>query len=626
VNIGLTFLDLLCFFYFCKQFFFMSDIIQLLPDNIANQIAAGEVVQRPASVVKELLENSVDAGADRIQLIVKEAGKILVQVIDNGKGMSERDARMCFERHATSKIKSSDDLFNLYTYGFRGEAMASIAAVAQIELRSRRAEDELGTCIRIDGSELKSHEPVACDIGTSISVKNLFFNVPARRNFLKSNPVEQRHIFDEFNRVALAYPQIAMSLYQNDLEAYNLPKENLAQRIVSIFGKSYQGQLIPCQEDTDVVKIHGYIGKPEFAKKSRGEQFFFVNGRYIRSSYLNHAITFAFSDLLGDDNHPFYVLFLEIDPKRIDVNVHPTKTEIKFDDEKVVYHIIRAAVKKSLATHNIMPSIDYDLNINFGMDPWQSDPGTKFEPGMKSSFNKKQTNQDWQSLLEGFRNTTTPRVDPNMETLKFESKINSENDERLNKDLLYSDNTTTFQLHQRYIVTQIKSGMALIDQQAAHERILFEKYLNMLTNKYVASQQFLFPQSIELNASDFQLVMEMEEEIKALGFVFNVFGKNTIVVNGIPADLPKNSDKNVFENLLEEYKKNQTELSLDKHENLALSIARKSAIKAGTKLTLTEMNALIDQLFACKIPNYAPGGNPTILLLSMEKIATLFNA
>lgn len=604
----------------------MSDIIQLLPDNIANQIAAGEVVQRPASVVKELLENSVDAGADRIQLIVKEAGKMLVQVIDNGKGMSERDARMCFERHATSKIKSSDDLFNLYTYGFRGEAMASIAAVAQIELRSRRAEDELGTCIRIDGSELKSHEPVACDIGTSISVKNLFFNVPARRNFLKSNPVEQRHIFDEFNRVALAYPQIAMSLYQNDLEAYNLPKENLAQRIVSIFGKSYQGQLIPCQEDTDVVKIHGYIGKPEFAKKSRGEQFFFVNGRYIRSSYLNHAITFAFSDLLGDDNHPFYVLFLEIDPKRIDVNVHPTKTEIKFDDEKVVYHIIRAAVKKSLATHNIMPSIDYDLNINFGMDPWQSDPGTKFEPGMKSSFSKKQTNQDWQSLLEGFRNTTTPRVDPNMETLKFESKINSENDERLNKDLLYSDNTTTFQLHQRYIVTQIKSGMALIDQQAAHERILFEKYLNMLTNKYVASQQFLFPQSIELNASDFQLVMEMEEEIKALGFVFNVFGKNTIVVNGIPADLPKNSDKNVFENLLEEYKKNQTELSLDKHENLALSIARKSAIKAGTKLTLTEMNALIDQLFACKIPNYAPGGNPTILLLSMEKIATLFNA
>jgi DNA mismatch repair protein MutL len=605
----------------------MSDIIQLLPDNIANQIAAGEVVQRPASVVKELLENSVDAGADKISLIIKDAGKLLVQVLDNGKGMSERDARMCFERHATSKIKHSEDLFNLFTYGFRGEAMASIAAVAQLELRTRREEDEVGTCVRIDGSELKSQEPVACDKGSSISVRNLFYNVPARRNFLKSNPVEQRHIFDEFHRVALAYPEIAMSLHQNDLEAYNLPKEKLAQRIVNIFGKSYQGQLIPCSEDTEVVKIHGYIGKPEFARKSRGEQFFFVNGRYIRSSYLNHAISFAYGELLGEESFPFYVLFLEIDPKRIDVNVHPTKTEIKFDDEKSVYHIIRAAVKKALATHNIIPAIDYDLNVNFGTNPWEKEQGTKFDTGSGNSFNKKQNNQDWASLLEGFRNTST-REEPSMETIKLESKINDsiENGEgRLNKDLLYSDNTTTFQLHQRYIVTQIKSGMALIDQQAAHERILFEKYLNMLQNKYVASQQFLFPQSIELNASDFELVMEMEEEIKALGFVFNVFGKNTIVVNGIPADLPKNSDKNVFENLIEEYKRNQNELSMDRHENLALSIARKSAIKAGTKLTLTEMNSLIDQLFACKVPNYAPGGNQTVILMSMEKIATLFN-
>ncbi|MCU0430204.1 MAG: DNA mismatch repair endonuclease MutL [Cytophagaceae bacterium] len=603
----------------------MSDIIQLLPENIANQIAAGEVVQRPASVVKELMENSIDAGADKISLIVKDAGKLLVQVIDNGKGMSERDARMCFERHATSKIKQSGDLFKLHTYGFRGEAMASIAAVAQVELRSKREEDEWGTAIRMDGSELKAQEPVACDKGTSIAVRNLFYNVPARRNFLKSNSVELRHIFDEFHRIALAYPAVAMSLHQNDLEVYNLPKEKLAQRVVNIFGKSYQGQLISCSEDTDVLKIQGYIGKPEFAKKSRGEQFFFVNGRYIRSNYLHHAVSFAYGELLGDDNYPFYVLFLTVDPAKIDVNVHPTKTEIKFEDEKTLYHILRATVKKALATHNIIPAIDYDLNVNFGISPSEMTQGTNFDLGNGgNTFQKKKNNQDWQSLLEGFRNTS-PREEPSMETLKFESKINDGNNERLNKDLLYSDNTTTFQLHQRYIVTQIKSGMALIDQQAAHERILYEKYLNMLQNKYVASQQFLFPQSIELNASDFELVMEMEEEIKALGFVFNVFGKNTIVVNGIPADLPKNSDKNVFENLIEEYKRNQSELQLNRHENLALSIARKSAIKAGTKLTLTEMNSLIDQLFACKVPNYAPGGNQTVILLSMEKIAQLFN-
>lgn len=612
----------------------MSDIIRLLPDSIANQIAAGEVVQRPASVVKELLENSIDAGSTRIQLIVKDAGKQLIQVIDNGIGMSATDARMSFERHATSKIRQSEDLFNIKTFGFRGEAMASIAAVAQVEMKTKKSGEELGTLLKIEGSEVKLQESTACEKGTSISVKNLFFNVPARRNFLKSNPVELRHILDEFQRVALAHPEIEFSFYQNDLETYILRGDKLAQRIVDLFGKGYREQLISCREETDFVDIKGFIGKPQFAKKSRGEQFFFVNNRYIKSSYLNHAVMFAYDQLIGDDSFPFYVLFIEIDPKRIDINVHPTKTEIKFDDEKTVYAMVRAAVKKALATHNIAPSIDYELDINFNIP--SSQRGTDFEEKDISSKNisytprnNNETNQHWETLYKGFENKENLEKFKHYEemtVLTLGSKINS-NEETggLNKDMLYADNTTTFQLHNKYIVTQIKSGMALIDQQAAHERILYEKYLSMLHNKFGASQQFLFPQSIELSPNDFTLLMEMEEEIKSLGFVYNIFGKNTIVVNGIPADIPNANEKNLFESLIEQYKQNQSELKLEKKENLARSLAKRSAIRPGTKLTLTEMNALIDQLFACKMPTYAPNGNLTLVLLSMDKIASMFH-
>ncbi len=611
----------------------MSDIIRLLPDSIANQIAAGEVVQRPASAVKELLENAIDAGSTKIQLIVKDAGKQLIQVIDNGIGMSATDARMSFERHATSKIRQSEDLFNIRTFGFRGEAMASIAAVAQVEMRTKKSGDELGTCLKVEGSEVKLQESVACEKGTSISVKNLFYNVPARRNFLKSNPVELRHILDEFQRVALAHPEIEFSFYQNDLETYTLKIDNLAQRIVDLFGRGYREQLISCKEETDFVDIKGFIGKPEFSKKSRGEQFFFVNNRYIKSSYLNHAVMFAYDRLIGDDSFPFYVLFIEIDPKRIDINVHPTKTEIKFDDEKTVYAMVRAAVKKALATHNIAPSIDYELDINFNIPPSQR--GTNFEEkeftGSNISYtprNNNETNNHWDTLYNGFENKNLEKLKryEEMTVLTLGSKINStEENGGLNKDMLYSDNTTTFQLHNKYIVTQIKSGMALIDQQAAHERIQYEKYLNMLQNKFGASQQFLFPQSIELSPNDFTLLMEMEEEIKSLGFVYNIFGKNTIVVNGIPADIPNANEKNLFESLIEQYKQNQSELKLEKKENLARSLAKRSAIRPGTKLTLTEMNSLIDQLFACKMPTYAPNGNLTLVLMSMEKIASMFH-
>jgi DNA mismatch repair protein MutL len=611
----------------------MSDIIRLLPDSIANQIAAGEVVQRPASAVKELLENSIDAESTKIQLVVKDAGKQLIQVIDNGVGMSATDARMSFERHATSKIRKTEDLFNIKTFGFRGEAMASIAAIAQVEMKTRKGNEELGTLLKIEGSELKLQESVACEKGTSISIKNLFYNVPARRNFLKSNSVELRHILDEFQRVALAHPEIEFSFYQNDLETYNLKADNLAQRIVDLFGKNHREQLISCKEETDFVNIDGFIGKPEYSKKSRGEQFFFVNNRFIKSSYLNHAVMFAFDKLIGDDSFPFYVLFIEIDPKKIDINVHPTKTEIKFDDEKTVYAMVRAAVKKALATHNIAPSIDYELDINFNIPSHQRgrefDDSKKEFSGKNISYTPKtnsETNQHWETLYQGFENRENLKQYEEMTLLTLGSKINDTEDSSiLNKDLLYSDNTTTFQLHNKYIVTQIKSGMALIDQQAAHERIYYEKYLNMLQNKFGASQQFLFPQSIELSPNDFALLMEMEEEIKSLGFVYNIFGKNTIVVNGIPADIPNANEKNLFESLIEQYKQNQTELRLERKENLARSLAKRAAIRPGTKLSLTEMNSLIDQLFACKMPTYAPNGNLTLVLMTIEKIASMFH-
>lgn len=611
----------------------MSDIIRLLPDSIANQIAAGEVVQRPASAVKELLENSIDAESTKIQLVVKDAGKQLIQVIDNGVGMSATDARMSFERHATSKIRKTEDLFNIKTFGFRGEAMASIAAIAQVEMKTRKGNEELGTLLKIEGSELKLQESTACEKGTSISIKNLFYNVPARRNFLKSNPVELRHILDEFQRVALAHPEIEFSFYQNDLETYNLKADNLAQRIVDLFGKNHREQLISCKEETDFVNIDGFIGKPEYSKKSRGEQFFFVNNRFIKSSYLNHAVMFAFDKLISDDSFPFYVLFIEIDPKKIDINVHPTKTEIKFDDEKTVYAMVRAAVKKALATHNIAPSIDYELDINFNIPSHQRgrefDDDKKEFGGKNISYTPKtnsETNQHWETLYQGFENHENLKQYEEMTLLTLGSKINdTEDTSTLNKDLLYSDNTTTFQLHNKYIVTQIKSGMALIDQQAAHERIYYEKYLSMLQNKFGASQQFLFPQSIELSPNDFTLLMEMEEEFKSLGFVYSIFGRNTIVVNGIPADIPTTNEKNLIESLIEQYKQNQTELRLEKKENLARSLAKRSAIRPGTKLSLTEMNSLIDQLFACKMPTYAPNGNLTLVLMTTEKIASMFH-
>lgn len=611
----------------------MTDIIQLLPDAIANQIAAGEVVQRPASALKELLENAVDAGATHVQVVVKDAGKQLIQVIDNGKGMSATDARMSFERHATSKIRSSQDLFAIRTFGFRGEALASIAAVAQVELKTRQTDAELGTLIQIEGSEVKKQEPVAVPIGTSVAMRNLFFNVPARRNFLKSNPVEMRHIVDEFQRVALSYPEVAFSLFQQDLEVFSLPAGKLSQRIVGLFGKNYQGQLIPCEEQTPHVNVKGYIGKPENSKKSRGEQFFFVNNRFIKSSYLHYAVNSAFEGLIANDQHPFYVLFLDINPAQIDINVHPTKTEIKFEDERTVYGVIRSAVKQALGAHHVMPTLDFSMDVNFQKN-WTSNPDTKVQVDREYSYKtfntpefKKSSTSGWERLFEGDSGAVPPSLrkpEDDQEILTFPSKA-SAGETRFMIPREEGESTgTTFQVELSYIVAQMSSGLLIIDQQSAHELVLYERYTRQIQSAKGASQQCLFPPTVQLNAGDFSLVMDMLPELQSLGFVVEEFGKNTVLIQGVPADVPVKNEKELFEGLIEQFKNFRNELSLDKRENLARSLSRRSSIRKGQKLNPQEMETLVGQLFTCQNPNYSPAGNKTFVKLDLTSIHSFF--
>lgn len=628
----------------------MSDIIHLLPDAIANQIAAGEVVQRPASALKELMENAIDAGATVVKVLVKDAGKALIQVIDNGKGMSLTDARMSFERHATSKIRTSEDLFAIRTFGFRGEALASIAAVAQVELKTKQKGAELGTLIQIEGSDIKKQEPIATTEGTSIAVKNLFFNVPARRNFLKSNSIEMRHLVEEFQRVALSYPEVAFTFYQNDMEFFNLNSGKLSQRIVGIFGKNYQGNLVSCSEDTPHLTIKGYIGKPESAKKSRGEQFFFVNNRYIRNNYLHHAVVNAYEGLIPADSHPFYVLFLEIDPSHIDINVHPTKTEIKFDDERTVYGVIRSAIKQALGAHHVMPTLDFSLDVNF-TENWKKDGkesqdltqehrykgederGENSYKQFQSPTFKRASVSGWERLFEGGESlnqsaTSADLLDPldEMNVLTFSSKAN---DEAPKQPLVFPDPKETetgavFQVDGNFIVAQMSSGLVIIDQQTAHERILYERYQRQLTKAAGASQRCLFPQHVQLSPSDFVLVLDIQQELHQLGFLIEEFGKDTILIQGIPADTPMKNEKALFEGLLEQFKHFKSELSLDTRENLARSLARRSSIKKGTKLNSAELESMVGQLFACQNPNYGLSGNKTFVKLDLHKIQAFF--
>jgi len=617
----------------------MSDIIQLLPESVANQIAAGEVVQRPASAVKELMENAIDAGANKIQLILKDAGKALIQVIDNGCGMSVTDARMCFERHATSKVRKAEDLFAIRTMGFRGEAMASIAAIAQVEMKTRRHEDELGTLIEIEGSSIIKQEPVATPAGTSICIKNLFYNTPARRNFLKSNPAEMRHILDEFQRVSLANPGIAFSLHHDGLEIFRLPSSALKQRIIHLFGNNYNERLIPVEEETTIINLKGFIGKPQFAKKTRGEQFFFVNNRFIKDAYLNHAVNKAYEELLAEDNFPLYVLFIDIDPSKIDVNVHPTKTEIKYLDEKSIYAIIHSAVKRSLGRFNISPTIDFDqesafsgmispksldeivppsISFNPDFNPFSADKATEnTSSGYRSTDSRvpQQSTKNWGSLYE-IAEDNGPA-----EQVKMELPGNGPDDKYapVQKQLM--------QLHNKYIISQIKSGLMLIDQQAAHERILYERFSIHLEDRKGASQQSLFPQTVTLSPNDYELAKSLLDDIKSLGFEVREFGKNTLIIEGIPVDLGSNqiNETQLFEHLIEGFKNSQQELRLDKRDALARSMARNSAIKSGVVLGQEEMNMLIEQLFACKAPNFSISGKPVIQTMSLTELDRKFD-
>jgi DNA mismatch repair protein MutL len=611
----------------------MADKIRLLPDVIANQIAAGEVIQRPASAVKELLENSIDSGATHIKVIIKGAGKTLVQIIDNGCGMSETDARMCFEKHATSKIRTADDLFDIRTMGFRGEALASIAAIAQVEMMTRQHDEALGTCIDIEGMKVTRQEPCQTAEGTSIAVKNLFFNVPARRNFLKSDPAELKNIIEEFMRIALAHPSVGFQFFSNDHEMFHFRGGNLKQRICAVFEDKYASQIVPVEENTYALNVTGFVGKPEFAKKTRGEQYIFVNRRFIKSPYLHHAIMSAFEGMIPKDAFPFYVLFLDIDPKRIDINVHPQKYEIKFDDDKLAYTFVSLAVRHGLGAYSVTPTIDFDqedhLNKNKTFDQvpgWiqgngDGGRGTGGNPlyaeTISSSYKKpdareKSNIRNWETVFQ----TEVPAQKADAQ----ESLIAPHEDDAL----LHKEVALPYQLHRRYIVSHIKSGFILIDQQAAHERILFERYIMQLAHNNKSSQRQLFPQTIELNAEDTEIMREMQEDVNALGFDIQEFGRQSFVIHSFPSDIVAGGEKQIIEELLEQYKRNLSISKLNKRENLARALAHSSAIRAGKQLSQQEMSSLIDELFACENAYTAPSGNFTFVSFSMDELQKRF--
>ncbi len=597
------------------------DIIKLLPDSVANQIAAGEVIQRPASVVKELMENALDAGATQIDLYVKDAGRTMICVIDNGCGMSETDARLCFERHATSKIKKAEDLFSIRTMGFRGEALASIAAVAQVELMTRRKEDEFGTKILIEGSVVKEQLPKPMSVGTNFTVKNLFFNIPARRNFLKSNEVEMRHITDEFFRVAMMNPEVGFSLINNDKEVYHLPKGNLKQRIVGLCGKDYDKKILHVQQETETASINGFIVKPEFLRKTRGEQYFFVNKRFIKHAYLHHAIENAYQELIPKDCFPGYFINIEIDPKEIDINIHPTKTEVNFQDVKLVYAILHSAVRKSIGQNNLAPLLDFDVNPNMGIDFGEAsrmdrpiiEPKIEYNPDFnpfKVNPQPRVSSGNWRIMYEDSNDTIASNINKisNFDETPTIANVDNKN--------LY------IQLQQTYIITTVKSGLLVVDQHLAHKRVLYEKYLKEMENNVEASQQELFPQHITLSANDASLLREIKNDLEKIGFRIQQMNNVTFVINGTPADSKSNDAVSLLEKILDMYKTNLVDLKLDKKLNLANSLASQLAIKSGQTLNAIEMQDVIDRLFACAVSEVSPDGKRIYTILNVNELKT----
>jgi DNA mismatch repair protein MutL len=607
----------------------MADIIKLLPESVANQIAAGEVIQRPASVVKELMENSVDAGSTFITVLAKDGGKTLIQVTDNGCGMSDTDARMCFERHATSKIREAGDLFAIRTLGFRGEAMASIAAVSQVILRTRREEDEIGTQVIIAGSVVESQEPVTCDTGTSFLVKNLYFNTPARRKFLKTNNAELKHIIHEFQRVALANPQVEFSLIHNESEIYNLPASNLKQRIVHLFGKPVNQNLTTLDTATSLVNLRGYIGKPELAKKTAGEQFFFINNRFMKHPYFHRAVMNAYEKLLPADYFPSYFIFLETEPASIDINIHPTKTEIKFEEEPAIFQIIVAAVREALGKFNLMPSIDFNSEQAIEIPPLRPDnsfriPRISYNSGYNPFEMERKGFENYAARNEGDLLRNWEKLYADQTGLPDENPV-PEPDSQQQLSMRGDHSGSRFlQLKNRYILTAVKSGLMVIDQHNAHERILYEKYLQALAHNHVVAQQTLFPETIELEPSDYLMTLELMDDMQALGFDVRDFGSNTVVMNGCPADITNPDPRGLLESILDDYKNKQTDIKVKARERLILSLASASAVNYGKSLSDAEMQEIVDRLFACENPNYSPGGNPVIFILSLEEIEKKF--
>jgi len=621
----------------------MSSIIQLLPDHVANQIAAGEVVQRPASVVKELLENAVDANATDIKLIIKDAGKSLIQVIDNGKGMSVTDSRLCFERHATSKIRQAEDLFSLHTKGFRGEALASIAAIAHVEMKTKQDQEELGIHIIIEGSKFVSQEPAVLPKGTSFAIKNLFFNIPARRNFLKSETVEQRHIVDEFQRVAMAHPNIHFTMYHNGSEMFNLPISNFRQRIVNIFAGKTNEKLVPVKEETEIVNLQGFIGKPEFAKKNRGEQFFFVNNRFIKSGYLHHAVMAAYEGLLKDGAQPSYFLYLDVPPHTIDINIHPTKTEIKFDDEHALYAILRSAIKHSLGQFNVAPVLDFDrdpnldtpyqyqnkeaeyptIQVDSNFNPFADEkPSKSFAATSNfssSSYRKPEAQPSWESLYVGLKQAGQEITEMTFENDGAVSSSLFEENE------IEQEVKRTYQIHKKYIVSPIKSGMVIINQKRAHERILYEEFLTNMTVHQASSQQMLFPLQLYFSAAEIDLIKELQLSLENTGFLFEAINEDNIVISGLPVNVTESEISIVLEELLSDLQDGIPDSSFCQNDTIAKSMASSLAVKTGTYLTEKEQENLVHNLFACKEPNVSPFQKPTFITMSVEDLDKKFS-
>lgn len=595
----------------------MADIISLLPDHVANQIAAGEVIQRPASVVKELLENAIDAQATEIQLLINGAGKTMIQVIDNGIGMSTTDIRLAFERHATSKIKSADDLFSITSKGFRGEALASIAAIAQVEIHSKTAEDEMASCLRISGSKVEDQEVSVAPKGTSIAVKNLFYNVPARRNFLKSDKVELRHIIDEFHRVGLTHPEVKFIFLQNGSELFDLPSGTHRKRIANIFGNKIEEKLIPVEEMTSVAGIEGFVVKPEFAKKSRGQQFFFVNKRFIKSPFLHHAVSSAFKGLLRDQYHPGYFIYIQIDPKTIDINIHPTKTEIKFEEEQNLYAILKSMVKHSLGMFQVAPVLDFDRdsNLDTPYDLQQKTPSNAPSVEVDSSFNPFQNSDK-----------NIPKA-PKSSWESLYSELDIPNDpSTTNKELKLAIEQTpkVFQLLRKFIVTTTRSGLLIIDQQRAHQRVLYEKFLTSITKRNMLSQQLMFPKEIELSQQQIALFGELEANLNAMGFVVKQ-QDNKLCITGIPAICNDKQLGKLFEDIFSTHESNEQVESFSQGDYMAKILSKSLSIKGNTTLSIEEQQALIDDFFACKDTLTCPFNRKIFITLEKEELEKKLN-